>query len=154
MSTSITARVGDSFEHFYDVLDQYQREFADIAKHLKMKGLPLDQLLIEQASWVGHYEIRQAELKTLRKYVETRIDKVRGKLWKHFTENFPRELNYRDKEHYVNFDQHHVEMKQMFHDVSELEDKYGAACDALKQKGFMLNALVKAKTGGFDSIVL
>lgn len=151
---SIIDRIGDKFEHLTEVLETYENEFRDIKTHLAMKGLPLDQMLIEQASWVGHYQIRQAELKSLRKYIETQIEKVRGKLWKNYTETYPRELNYRDKENYVNYDPYLVELKGLFHDVSEIEDKYGAACDALQQKGFMLNAIVKAKTGGFDTIVL
>jgi hypothetical protein len=151
---SIIDRLGDKYENLPDVLAQYETEFADITKHLKMKGKPLDEMLIEQASWVGHYQIRLAELKTLRKFFDTQIEKVRGKLWKHYTESYNRELNYRDKENYVNFDAGLVELKHWYHDISEMEDRYAAACEALQQKGFMLNAIVKAKTGGFDTIML
>jgi hypothetical protein len=151
---SIVEKVGEKFENLYEVLAVYQREFREISTHLKMKGQPLDEMLISQASWVGHYQIRHAELKTLRKYLETKIDFQRGKLWKHYTEGVNRELNYRDKDNYVNFDPIVQELKTFFHEVSEIEDQYGAACEALQQKGFMLNALVKAKTGGFDHIML
>lgn len=151
---SILSSLGTELQHLPAVLAEYEEDFRSIATHLKMKGNPLDQMLIDQASFVGHYQIRQAELKSIRKGIESRIDRVRGKLWKQYTEHHPRELNYRDKENYVNFDPDLVELKNKFHEVSELEERYGAACDALQQKGFMLNALVKAKTGGFDSIIL
>ncbi len=151
---SIIHDIGPKFEYLDDVLQKYESDFLSITSHLKMKGLPLDQLLIEQASWVGHYQIRHSELKSLRKFIETSLDRVRGKVWKHLTESYPRELNYRDKEHFANHDSNVVELKHVFHEVSDLEERYGAACEALQQKGFMLNALVKAKTGGFDSIIL
>lgn len=151
---SIIQRLGNDFENLLKILKEFEDDFSNIVKHLKLKGVPLDQALIEQASWVGHYEIRQAELKTIRKVIESRIEKVRGKLWKHYTEKYPRELIYRDKENYINYDELICELRNMFHEVSEQEERYAAACDALKQRGFMLNSLVRAKTGGFDSIIL
>lgn len=151
---SVIHELGDDYINLPAILQRYEREFASITQHLKMKGIALDQLLIEQPSWVGHYQIRKSELKSIRKHIESSIDRVRGKLWKHFTEKYPRELNYRDKEHYINHDEYLCDLRDLFHSVSELEDKYDAACEALQQRGFMLNALVKSKTGGFDSIVL
>ncbi len=151
---SIVTDVGEQFEHFHDVLHRYEREFSGITRDLKMKGLPMDQALTDHASSVGHYQIRKAELRTLRKYVESTIDRVRAKLWKHYTEAYPRELNYRDKDHYVHLDPKLAEYKTMLHEVSELEEQYDAACEALQQRGYMLNALVKARVAGFDSIMI
>lgn len=147
---SIIAELGDNFENLPEFLETMEVQFKDAAKHLKMKGNVLDQQLIEQASWVGHYHFRHVELRTVRKYIETTIERARGKLWKHYTEKHPRELQYRDKEHYVNTEDRIAELKTYYHAVAELEEKYEAMCDALKQKGFMLNALVKTKVASID----
>lgn len=151
---TIIAELGDKFENLPSILDQMDTDFKDAAKHLKMKGMPLDQLLIEQASWVGHYSIRHAELRSIRKYIETTIERARGKLWKFYTEKHPRELQYRDKEQYVNTEDRIAELKTIFHAVSEMEEKYEAMCEGLKQKGFMLNALVKSKVAAIDGTMV
>lgn len=147
---TILADLGTNFENLPSILDKMDDDFKDAAKHLKIKGITLDQSLIEQASWVGHYAIRHAELRSIRKHIETVIDKTRGKYWKHYTEKHPRELQYRDKEQYINTEERVNELKSIFHAVMEMEEKYEAMCEALKQKGFMLNAIVKSKVASID----
>jgi len=147
---TIIADLGENFEHLSEILERMENDFKDAAKHLKIKGVTLDQSLIEQASWVGHYQMRHVELRTIRKYIESMTDRARGKLWRHYTEKHPRELQYRDKEHYVNTEDRVAELKMFYHAVAEIEEKYEAMCEALKQKGFMLNALVKSKVASID----
>ena len=147
---TIIADLGDNFEHLPSVLDKMEHDFKDAAKHLKMKGNVLDQQLIEQASWVGHYHFRHVELRTIRKHIEFTIERTRGKFWRQYTEKYARELQYRDKDHYVNTEDRVAELKLMYHAVAELEEKYEAMCEALKQKGFMLNAIVKTKVASID----
>lgn len=151
---TIIAELGENFSNLPAILEQMENDFKDAAKHLKMKGVSLDQLLIEQASWVGHYSIRHVELRTIRKYIETTIERTRSKFWKHYTEKHPRELQYRDKEHYVNAEERVAELKTFYHAVAEIEEKYEAMCDGLKQKGFMLNSLVKAKVASIDGTMI
>jgi len=151
---TIIADLGDNFEHLPSILDEMELNFKDAAKHLKMKGVSLDALLIEQASWVGHYSIRHVELRTIRKFIESTIERTRGKLWKHYTEKHPRELLYRDKEQYVNAEDRITDLKSMYHAVAEMEEKYEAMCDGLKQKGFMLNSIVKVKVASIDGAMV
>lgn len=147
---TIIADLGDKFENLPTILDKMDNDFKDAAKHLKMKGIALDTLLIEQASWVGHYQIRHAELRSIRKYIESVTERTRGKLWKHYTEQHPRDLQYRDKDQYVNAEDRVSELRAFWHTVVEMEEKYEAMCEALKQKGFMLNAIVKSKVASID----
>ncbi len=151
---SIIADVGVKFENLYTVLQTYRTQFANIESDLKLRGVSLDVALVNHGSSVGFYQIKKAELRALRKYTQTRIDQIKAKLWKYYTEHHSRELNYRDKEQYVNLDQELIEHITYFHDISELEDMYEAAGEALQQRGFMLNAIVKARVAGFDSIIL
>jgi hypothetical protein len=151
---TILADLGDNFENLPAILEEMELHFKDAAKHLRMKGMSLDTLLIEQASWVGHYSIRHVELRTIRKFIESTIDRTRGKLWKHYTEKHPRELQYRDKEQYVNTEDRIAELKLMYHAVAEMEEKYEAMCDGLKQKGFMLNSIVKVKVAALDGAMV
>lgn len=146
--------VGEDLANINQVLSFYDDAFADVTKHLKIKGRLLDQALIEQPSWVGHYEIHKGSIKTLRKYIESRIERARGKIWKQYTEKSNREMTFKDKDNYVNQEPGIIELTRLFHEVSEREEQYAAACEALRQRGFMLNALVKAKSGGFDTILL
>lgn len=146
--------VGEDLSNINHVLSFYDTEFENIGHHLKIKGRLLDQALIEQPSWVGHYEVHKASLKTLRKYIESRIERARGKLWRQYSEKSNREMTFQDKGNYANHDPVVVELTRLFHEVSEREEQYAAACEALKQRGFMLNSLVKAKSGGFDTILL
>lgn len=147
---TVIAELGDDFELLPSFLERMEIDFKDAAKHLKIKGVTLDQSLIEQASWVGYYHFRHVELRTIRKHIETVTERARGKLWRHYTEKHPRELQYRDKEHYVNTEDRVAQLKEYYHCVIELEEKYEAMCEALKQKGFMLNALVKSKVASID----
>lgn len=151
---SILKQLGDEFQNVPQVLQIFEEEFARIELDLKMKGKSLDQLLIEQSSLLGYYDLRQVEVRSIRKAVEARIDKIRAVYWRYYTENHPRELNYRDKEHYVNNEAKLVDLKHLLLEVTEMEDKYKAACDAMKQKGFMLNALVKARVATLDNLTL
>lgn len=151
---SILEEIGADLEHLPNILLKMEDDLSDAAKHLKMKGRSLDELLIEQASWVGHYQTRHIELKTIRRHLESRIERQRGKLWKHYTEKVQRELQYRDKEHYVNCEDSVSSLKTVFHTVQEMEEKYEAMVDALRQKGFALNNVVKLKVAAIDGAVL
>ena len=46
-----------------------------------------------------------------------------------------------------------TELKMIYHTVVEVEDKYEAMSDALKQRGFALNNIVKIRVAGLDGAI-
>lgn len=143
---SIIIRIGGDITRIPAILEEYEAEFDEAIPRLQIKGKTLSAALTEQSSWMVYYDQRRIELRALNKWVEREIDRVRGKLWKQYTENVSISLNTKDKEQYINNESAYLNLHSIYLEVNELFEKYEVLIDGFKNRGFALNNLVKVKT--------
>jgi hypothetical protein len=100
------------------------------------------------------YDQKRIELHILKKHMEKEVARVRGKLWKDYTEVHTRELTARDKDNYINQEKAFLNKDELMLIVQELHDKYGALVDAFKSRGYSLNNIVKLRTSSIENDVI
>lgn len=135
---SLIHDVGKKLEHLPGVIDTYSGYLEDFESNLKIEGKNLERANVEQASWGSYYDQRRIELRTLVKFMESELERIRGKLWTFYTEKYSRDLGTRDKDQYINNDQEYLSYLELFLEVKELHDKFEAVVDAFKSRGFAL----------------
>lgn len=151
---SLITAVGPKLERLPDVLLRYESELEGFEANLTMKGKTLQGANVEQATWLAYYDQRRTELYTLMKYMERECDRVRGKLWKDYTENHSRDLGSRDKDQYINNEPGYLTKHEMYLEVQELHNKYEAVVEAFKARGYALNNIVKLRTSSVENDII
>lgn len=147
---SLIVDLGPNKEKLPGIIEQYEKYIIDVEKHLSMKGKTLQNANQEQASWLYYYDVRRQELNTLVKYLEREVDRVRGKLWKQYTEKYDRDLNYRDKDNYINNESAFLSIHEVMLEVTDLYKKYEAVVEAFKARGYALNNIVRVRTSAIE----
>lgn len=147
---SLIPDLGPDKKNLPNIIEKYELYLIDAEKNLKVKGKSLQQANQEHASWLYYYDVRRQELNVLVKYLEREVERVRGKLWKGYTETYDRDLNYRDKDNYINNEPAYLTNNEMLLEVTDLYKKYDAVVEAFKARGYALNNIVKIRTSAIE----
>ncbi|KKM76542.1 hypothetical protein LCGC14_1379120 [marine sediment metagenome] len=151
---SIIVDAGVKFERLPQVLETYQNDLDSVEANLTLKSKKLEHANVEQPAWLSYYDERRIELRTLVKYLETKVAAKRGKLWIHFTEVYTHELGPRDKDQYINADEKYVEIHELFLEVEELYKKYDSVVEAFKARGFALRNITEIRVHSLEDAVI
>ena len=108
----------------------------------------------EQPAWQSYYDQRRIELYALVKYYEGQINRVRGKLYKSYTETYSRELTDRAKDKYIDNEKSYLDMLEVYLEVKELYDRYDAVVEAFKSRGYALNNITKIRVASLEDVVV
>lgn len=137
--------LGDKFTNLPQLLDEYEKEVDLVEDRLRIKGKLMEEAQREQCSWPIFYEARRVELKTLVKYFDDQVSKIRGAAVRRYTEEYSRQLGERVMNGYIDADPSYLKMRELFLEVEELYEKYVAIGDAFTKRGFALRDLTTAK---------
>lgn len=151
---SLIDRLGEGAKGLPDILDEYEEHLAHAKVRLDIKGKTLEQCNVEHASWLSFYDQKRVELHVLKKYMEREVARVRGKLWKEYTEVHTRDLNARDKDNYINQEKSFLTKDELMLTVQEVHDKYVGIVEAFKARGYALNNIVKLRTSSIENDVI
>lgn len=151
---SVISRLGSSNENLPDLLANYESELDAVEARIRVRGKSLNELMIEQAEWLLHYDTRRAELGTLVKHFEAQVDRVRGRLYKSYTEKYSRELSDRQKDRYIEQEEAFLSMNSLLLEVKELHTKYQAVVDAFIARGYGLKNLLDVRIHQLEHHVL
>lgn len=138
---SIITLLGPHCENLDTILQQYETDIVDAESRIKIQGKTLATANREQAGWATYYDTRKVELKTLVKLLESRVNSVRGKLFRKYTENSSRELSDRAKDKYIDHDSEYLDVYSLLLEVEELYEKMAAIVDGFKTRGYALRNL-------------
>lgn len=137
-----------------DVLAPYQAELDTVESKLLIEGKKLEHANREQPQWQYYFEIRKVELNSLIKYLETDLNRIRGKLFKNFTENHRMDLSDRAKDKYIDNEPAYLAKYEIYLEVKEVYDKYTAICEAFQSRGYALNNITRARVAErYDDII-
>ena len=135
-----------------ETLPAYDNALKDLETKIEIKGKKLEHANRENPGYQQYYDERRVELSVVVKWFEIQIERVRGKLFKKFTENYNRELSDRAKEQYINNEPAYLMWYEMYLEVKELHDKYDSAKEAFKSRGYALNNITRIRVASLEDI--
>jgi hypothetical protein len=139
-------------ERLPDLLVVYKEDIQNYKKHLETKGKPIGEANRENASWLAFYDERRIELRVIIKYIEMDIARVRGKLYKSFTEGYHVDLGERAKEKYIDQEEEYLKRKRALIQIEEMYEKYQSIVSAFMQRGYDLRNLTQLKVAAIDNV--
>lgn len=137
--------LGVDFSNLPNILVEYMDALDKAPEILNIKNKTLEIAHKEQCSWIVYYDERRVELKTLIKYLTLNVNKVRGKLVRHFNENHSRGLGERLINSYIDADNEYIKAQELLLEVEELYEKYAAVVEAFNKRGFALRDITLAR---------
>lgn len=146
--------LGSDLKHLPVVLSEYQKQLDDVEAHLILEGKRLEVANKENPTWHHFYDARRVELKTLVDYLECRVQKVRGKLFKTYSEGYSKELSDRAKDKYIDNEPAYLTEYELFLEVRELFQKYEAVVRAFEVRGYALNNITRARVSEVHDVIL
>lgn len=141
---SMIERLGKNLENLPDLIAQYEKDIVSISDNLAVKGKMLHAAQKDQAQWPFYYDERRAELKIVLKYIQLRVDKVRGELLVKYNENYSRALPERIMQQYIDKEDKYLAVAELHLEVEEIYLKYDAAVEAFNKRGFAMRDVTTA----------
>jgi hypothetical protein len=146
--------LGEKFKNLPTVLSEYDKALEDVEDLLTIKGKKLEGANMENPTWASYYDQKRVELKTLTDFFDMEVARVRGKLFRSYTEGHSRELNEREKNQYINNEDAYLTTYQMYLEVKEMLEKYKAVVDAFTTRGYALNNITKIRVASLEDVIL
>lgn len=137
--------LGKNFENLPPMLVEFDEHLLLATERLAVKGKIIEEALKEQAAWPIFYDQKLRELKTLLKYLDSRVAYVRGKLTRQYNENYSRELSERTRDKYIDNEDEYMSINELYLEIYELTEKYEAVVDAFKVRGFALRDITQLR---------
>ncbi len=131
-------------------MEEYEHALRGVDDIIEVKGKNLEKANREQPAWLHYYDQKRVELRTLDKYFEGRIKRVRGKLFRTITEKNQRELSDRAKDKYIDTEEAYLNMFEVYLEINEMYEKYCSVCNTFNQRGFTLNNITKARVASLE----
>ena len=135
--------IRDDIKNAPKVIEVYQKYLDPYKKDLSIKGKTLERANVEQSSLLSYYDERRIELRSVMMYLELESDRIFGKRWKDYTENYSRELSPKDKDNYIKHDPIYVTFRQIYIEIEELYKQFESAVESFKARGYALNNISK-----------
>ena len=112
------------------------------------------QALKEQCSWPVHYGMLKAEITKLLRYLDNRINSVRGALTRRYIETYSRDLGEKARERYIDNEADYMRLYELYIEVEELKDKLATICDAFDRRGFALRDWTALKVNELTDLTI
>ena len=151
---SVIVDLGKDKVNLVKIILKYTDDLSAVEKEIAIEGKTLEKANMEQASLQFFYDERRSELYTLLKYLEREVDKVRGMLWRKYSENFSIVLSPKDKDQYINNDKNYLDEHEMYLEVEELYKKYCAVVEAFTSRGYALRNITNLRVASLENVVL
>ena len=146
--------LGNNEENLPKILQQYEGDLASADQHLSIKGKFLEQANKENPSWQVYYDQRRVELHTILKYLDAKVQSVRGKLFRSYTESHQRELSDRAKDKYIDNEEKYLTRLHLYLEVKEVYDKYESIVNGFTARGYALNNITRARVANVHNTEL
>lgn len=127
------------------LLKDYEADLFNVQADIKISGKTLEVANKEQASHLYYYDSRRVEIQTVLNLLDAKVQAVRGKLFKSYTETYKRELGERAKDKYIDQEPEYWKYYELYLEVQELYLKYKSIVDVFLNRGFSLTNITKAR---------
>lgn len=144
----------ERFKNLGSILATYNDALLSLEGDISIKGKSLENANRENPSLYAFYDQRRVELKSLTDYMEREVERVKGRLFRSFTENSNRELSDRAKAEYVKGEQAYLDIHEIYLEVNEVYGQFSAAVEAFKMRGYALNNITKIRVANMENVIL
>jgi len=134
-----------TFEITREALKEYQRDLVQVEALLDRKARTLEVQLAEQPSWLMYYSERKAHLHALVRFFSMKLEERKSHLWRHYTEDYKRELTSTDKERYIDGEESYILLIEMLLEAKEVFEEFDSAVEAFKSQGYALSSLARLR---------
>lgn len=133
-----------------DLLEEYEKALIGIDDIIELKGKNLETANRENPAWLHYYDNKRIELATLVDFLNMQVKGSRGKLYKSYTENHMVDLGERAKDKYIDTEPAYMTKFEVLLEVKEVYEKYNAAVEALKSRGYILNNITRIRVASME----
>lgn len=151
---SLIPELGKGMSNLPAIIERYEADLQHAEATLSLEGKRLEAANKEQPAWQSYYDQRRIELYTLVKFIDAEVNRIRGTLFRSYTENYSRELTDRAKDKYIDHEQAYLDILELYLEVKELYDKYDSLVDAFRTRGFALNNITKIRVAAMEDVIL
>jgi len=144
----------DRFKNLPNILLKYNTELENARDFVRLKGRTLVEANRENASQYAFYDERRIELKTLVDYVDSQVQRVRGQLFRNFTEQYNREISDRAKDKYIDSEQAYLDIYEIYLEVKETYEQYCSVVEAFKLQGYALRNITEARIASVENATI
>jgi hypothetical protein len=141
----------ERYKNLPDILATYDNELKNSEQDLIIKGKTLEHANKENAPLYHYYDQRRQELKTLVDFMENQVQRVRGRLFRSFTENHNRELSDRAKDKYIDGEQAYLDIFEIYQEVKDIYQQYESVVEAFKLRGYALKNITEIRVAQLEN---
>lgn len=146
--------LGKNAENLPNVLYEYEQALEGVEDIIQIQGKKLEHANRENAPWHHYYDQKRVELKAIVDWLESRVQKARGRLFKNYTESSQRELSDRAKDKYIDNEPAYLSEYELYLEAKEIYGKYVATVDAFTTRGYALNNITKIRVASLEDVVI
>lgn len=146
--------LGKEFKNIPTVLAEYEAALEGVEDILNLKGKTLEQANKENPSWQVYYDQKKIELKTVVDYMELQVQRVRGRLFKSYTETYQRDLSDRAKEKYIDHEEKYLTVYEIYLEVKDLYNRYQSVVEGFTARGYALSSITRARVADVQDHLL
>jgi hypothetical protein len=146
--SKVTADPND-FSPLIDAIEYYEMELEAAKYDTQLKGS------IEKASsrlpGITTERFSQLqEVEAILRYLEIRMNQVKGAAFKKYLEHYQRSLSSRDAEKYADADDKVIEIALLVNQIALVRNQYLAIMKGLDAKNWQISNLTRLKAAGFE----
>jgi hypothetical protein len=146
--------IQEGIHNLPDIMSHYENAIKDYKVNLELNGKTIERANKEQTGWLSYYDELRIEMKSVLNYVEIEVDKIKGKQWRKYKENFSIELSMRDLDQYTYSDPEYVEMRQVYCEVEQLYNKVNSIVECYKARAYSLKNITDLRIHSLSDVVL
>lgn len=135
------------------ILAEYDDYLENARSMLPIAGKTLATAQKEQCGGYAFFDERRAELKTLVKFMNAQVEKVRGELTRKYMGG-SRDMGERLIAKYIDSEPSYLSMYELLLEVEEVYDKYNAVVEAFTKRGYALKDLTAARIAEIHNVTI
>lgn len=144
----VTANPND-FSPLVDAIIHFETELEEARFETKLKG-SLEKASARLPGITAHRFGQLQEVEAILKYLDIRMNEVKGAAFKKYLEHYQRQLSSRDAERYADADAKVIEIALLINQIALVRNQYLAIMKGLDAKNWQISNLTKLKAAGFE----
>jgi hypothetical protein len=143
----------DDLTPLVDCFAYYEKQLLEAREELDVVGRI--EVMAKKLPGLAEYRFNQLqELEAILKYLNIRLDKVRGQRFRFYMEKYDRELKSSDAEKFAAGDDAVIDLALMINHVALLRNKFLGVSKGIEYLHFQIGNVVKLRVAGIEDASL
>lgn len=146
--TRITKDPND-YSPLIDAIDYFEAQLELAMEETKLKG-SVERASARLPGITAERFGQLQEVEAILKYLQIRMDRVKGEVFKKYLEGYARSLSSRDAEKYADADEKVIEIALLINRIALVRNQYLAIMKGLESKNWQISNITRLKVAGFE----